>query len=411
MNILELPEHIKIVTEYIRDNWSNCIRFQKEDVGEFLGLPYPYTVPSMGAGITLFFYWDTYFTNLGLIKLGHLELAKHNVDNLLYELGRHGYVPNANLKALTSRSQPPLLSLCVRDIYKKTFDKEWLKSAYDVLKKEYNFWMTERITPLGLNRYYHSADKNQLKEFMKELDGRFNFDITTEEELLRFSSHYLGEAESGWDFTSRFLGRCNDFIPVDLNSYLYMNEQNFAYFAEELGNGEKTYWLGKMAERKYLMNKYLWSNERELFVDYDYVNKSLSTVDSIASYTTMFAELANEQQALSMLNRLTNFEYAFGVSPSKPINEENIFQWDYPNGWPPIQYLVAKGLSNYSLQQDAVRIAAKYLTVICKLFKETGNLWEKYNVVDGSLDVSMEYDLPKMMGWTAGVFITLKDID
>ena len=42
-------------------------------------------------------------------------------------------------------------------------------------------------------------------------------------------------------------------------------------------------------------------------------------------------------------------------------------------------------------------------------FRTTGNLWEKYNVLDGSTDVSAEYDTPAMLGWTAGTFICLDD--
>lgn len=44
-----------------------------------------------------------------------------------------------------------------------------------------------------------------------------------------------------------------------------------------------------------------------------------------------------------------------------------------------------------------------------KVFEETGNLWEKYNVVEGNINVSNEYEMPAMMGWTAGVYLELKE--
>ena len=45
-----------------------------------------------------------------------------------------------------------------------------------------------------------------------------------------------------------------------------------------------------------------------------------------------------------------------------------------------------------------------------KNFEATGNIWEKYNVVDGSTSVTNEYDMPPMLGWTSGVYLYCKHI-
>ena len=42
-------------------------------------------------------------------------------------------------------------------------------------------------------------------------------------------------------------------------------------------------------------------------------------------------------------------------------------------------------------------------------FKKTHNLWEKYNVVEGNINVSNEYEMPTMVGWTAGTFVFATD--
>ena len=79
------------------------------------------------------------------------------------------------------------------------------------------------------------------------------------------------------------------------------------------------------------------------------------------------------------------------------------------------QRLAAAGLpghqraDNYGFCREARRIAEKYLRVVIKNFQETGELWEKYNVVDGSIQVKNEYAMPAMMGWTAGVFVFCAD--
>ena len=79
------------------------------------------------------------------------------------------------------------------------------------------------------------------------------------------------------------------------------------------------------------------------------------------------------------------------------------FQWDYPNGWAPLHYIVVHALDNYGYTEDAVRIATKYVHSIEKIFEETGTLWEKYNVTEGSLNVTDEYKMPEMLGWTYSI--------
>ena len=84
------------------------------------------------------------------------------------------------------------------------------------------------------------------------------------------------------------------------------------------------------------------------------------------------------------------------------------YQWNYPNGWACLQYITIVGLDNYGFKTEAKRIARKYISLVDKVFEETGNLWEKYNVVEGNINVTNEYDLPAMMGWTAGVYLGAK---
>ena len=44
-----------------------------------------------------------------------------------------------------------------------------------------------------------------------------------------------------------------------------------------------------------------------------------------------------------------------------------------------------------------------------QVFEETGNLWEKYNVVEGNANVITEEKMPPMMGWTAGVYLAFAE--
>lgn len=75
----------------------------------------------------------------------------------------------------------------------------------------------------------------------------------------------------------------------------------------------------------------------------------------------------------------------------------------------PVVYLAIRGLDTYGYRRDARRIAGKYVAMVVKTFGETRNLWEKYNVREGNINVSNEYDMPTMLGWSAGTFIYASD--
>ncbi len=393
------------VNEYIKGNWKNCIRKASGDDGYLLKLPFPYTVPCTKGIFRSLFYWDTYFTNLGLIRQGLGELAKNNTDNLLYEVSTYGNVLNSNTVDMKNRSQPPYLSMMVRDIYDITKDQEWLEEAYRTLKKEYDFWMTQRITHIGLNRHFHNATDWELKQFYSLVHDRIKLTASYEEEKISTGSQFLSEGETGWDFTPRFNGRGADFIPVDLNSNLLIYEKNFAYFSSILGNDEECLWTELAAKRVELMNHYCWNEEAGLFMDYDYVKGNYSNVASLASYHPLWAGAATYEQAEKTLDNLERFEYNYGLASCELGPRTTMFQWDYPNGWPPLHFIVINALMNYGFTKDAKRIAQKYVTTVTRNFMSTGDLWEKYNVVEGTTNVADEYEMPKMMGWTAGVFI------
>jgi alpha,alpha-trehalase len=41
-------------------------------------------------------------------------------------------------------------------------------------------------------------------------------------------------------------------------------------------------------------------------------------------------------------------------------------------------------------------------------FAVTGDLWEKYNAHVGTIEVQDEYEMPAMMGWTAGAYLAAR---
>lgn len=412
--INNVPENdIKRVREFIQESWQKTVRFSPKDNGDLIGLPYQYTVPSISNSFQSMYYWDTYFTGEGLIIDGHVDLARSNVENMLYIVERYGKMLNGNRTYFENRSQPPYLSMMIESVYKETKDKEWLRKVVPSLKKEYDFWMTQRLTASGLNRYSNSGTVAQKERMISVLNKRLgeNFQEITEkmtrDELLKTGSHFIAECESGWDFNPRFQMRCEDFCPVDLNANLYYYEKNFELFAVELGNkAEAQQWAAKAENRKQLINNYCKDKNTGLYYDYDFVNDKRSDVISAGIFSLLYAKVLSAKEVKTMLPALLKaLEFPYGISACENKDYSYVHQWSYPNGWAPLNYLAVRGLNNYGLKKDARRISGKYLSMVINSYNSTNNLWEKYNIVEGNVNVVNEYQMPTMIGWTAGVFV------
>ena len=398
------------VREFISSNWDRTVHFNPRDTGTLIGMPYPYTVPSVTGMFQEMYYWDTYFTNEGLIRDGRAELARNNTDNMLYLVERFGMMPNGSRTWYLARSQPPFLSMMVRAVYEHTGDRQWLASAWPTLLKEYGFWQRERMTPAGLNRYSGAPDQALVDEFVITGGQRLGVDYSqmelSQEEHDAIGHHFVAEAESGWDFNPRFQRRCEDFCPIDLNSYLYMYEVNFAFFAGELGyHDQVAEWEGAALRRKNLMLECFHDPQSRMFYDWDFVGARRSDVISAAVFTLLYARVLDDEMAKDAVRALERLEYDFGVAVCEDKDYGYRYQWSFPNTWPPTTYLAIRGLDNYGYTDAAERIARKYVSMVVKTFDRTGNLWEKYNVLDGSINVSNEYEMPDMLGWSAGTFI------
>lgn len=105
------------------------------DTGTTIGLPYPYTVPCCEGHFQELYYWDTYFTNSGLLRTGQVGQARNNIDNMCFLINKFSFMPNGNLTYYLSRSQPPFLSQMVRELYDIQPDAAWLVGCYQALEK------------------------------------------------------------------------------------------------------------------------------------------------------------------------------------------------------------------------------------------------------------------------------------
>ena len=391
------------VLEFIDQYFPMSILENKEDQENNYALPYPYTVPSPGDIFDCMFYWDTHFTNVGLIPSGRLQQAIYNTDNIRHMIQRFGYMLNGTKPHFLEKSQPPFYYRMVSDIYDVTKDKAWLDSHYDTIAKEYDYWMTQRLAPNGLNYYgnmniAHSEEADGLYEYWKtRIPG---LDTVSKTQAVHVGST-LGE--SGWDCCYRFELAGPYYNPVDLNTLLYGLETAMAKFSSILSKGEDALWSSRASSRKEKMDKWLFSKEKGFYMDWDYQNERHSPVVSVASLYPLYLGLDHDPDAImDVLQKQLLLPY--GVTCTVKSDYNYNMQWEHPNIWAPLQYVAYMACKNAGKQELADEIAQMYRNLLEQNFEKTGKLWEKYDGNTGEV-VNAEYSAPPMMGWTAGVYL------
>ena len=386
-----------MVINYIKAHWDDCIR-KKGNSKDSLDLPYTYTSPCAVGLFDDFFYWDTYFINRALLLEKRYEDAKNNILNMSYLIDKFGYMPNAASYVLINRSQMPLFILMCDDYYNSTKDLMLISSIYDSMVREYNFWMTKRITKSGLNRFDSNADNNFKEFFASEYKERVKVVVNESRDNMTIGANALAECESGWDFSPRFNQEALNYNPIDLNSLLYKNELILSKFSNLL-NKEDIY-FEKSIIRKKLINQFM--KKEDGFYDYNFVDNSCSNITTCASLLPFLYGVSDDKNILKSI--LSKLEFEYGISSGENATTSSIYQWFYPNMWPNLVLFAYEALKNNGLYDDAKRIGNKFLNVVNKEFERTGKLWEKYDVISGKKSSVNEYQETEMMGWTAGVY-------
>lgn len=387
-------------------------------------LPHFYFVPNDNK-FTYIYYWDSYFMFRGLMGTRREWLMKEMVENFLYLFSTFHIIPNFSAPASMGRSQPPFLSSMILDTYMSKLNphnplgytknnvkqhlyklarRRWLKKAMAIAKKEYEMVWIDRT-----NAYNHNVQGYILSRYGDRDIGYA----------------HSSELESGWDMTSRYYNRCDHFLPIDLNSYLYKYEIDFSQAAKILGErSEEEFWLEKAAQRKAEMNKYMWDESSGFFYDYGYAYNKKSKFLSLASFTPLWAGLASKEQAKHLVMKLPKFETEFGLtitakeSLAKPIDLSHIQsqyhpaineiikpkQWDYPNIWSPLEYQTVIGLLRYGYVDEACRIMKKSVKAHGHAFRKYGTFFEKLNGITGETGSGAAYIDQKGFGWTNAAF-------
>jgi len=380
------PSEYKECLDYIAKYWNEVTCFHPDDQHIHLGLPNKFISPNSGIYKNDQFYWDSYFTILGLVKCGKAELAKGMVDNFLALQKRFNIIPMRNRFYNLGSSQIPFLTSMIKEIYHETKDLHWYKNVMNGAEYELNnYWMNKNLTEI------HIVHKG----------------------LSRYCDHYIthlaAEHESGWDMTSRFKNHCLDYLPIDLNCALYKYETDLAEFYKTTRNKTKyNQYVLNSEKRRININELMWNFSKGFYFDYNYKRGTQSAFYSVAGFYPLWAKLATYTQARKIVDNLERFEYKGGIANTQSNGLSKEYkQHDYPNGWPHQQWIVIKGLMNYGYRKEAIRIADKFLHLTKSVFNDTGKLWEKYNVVKCKVAGSERYPTQEGFSWTNAVIVRL----
>lgn len=390
--------------EYILKSWRKAIVKPEEAETPRMYVK-PFIPPCIDGPFKNLYYWDTFYTNKGLIADGLIEEAKDNTDNLLHAVNLKGFVPNA-LSDHMSRfcSQPPYLHFMISDVYEATKDDKWLENAYFTLKKEYDFWQSERTTPTGLNRHFHHplTDEELLDYYEMVAGERLKIaDKYTREQKLGLAEGFISVAESGMDWTPRF-GFCGEqILPVDLNANLYACEKHLALWAGKFEPEEKERFDLAAKKRKRLMDEYMKGDDG-LYYDYNFVTGERSRINCSGLFMPFIVGLLNDKNAFNRL--IDSLFMSYGVVCVEKVPSDTVYQWGYPNSWAVDNYLAYSAAKAVGEEGKAEEIAKTYLKTVSEEFAKSGRLWEKYDAVVGGAATVNEYEVPEMLGWTAGVF-------
>ena len=414
------------VTAHCERLWPYLMRSADKNIpgSSLLALPNKYIVP--GGRFSEIYYWDSYFTMLGLLKTGHLDIVEAMVNNFCHLIDEIGFIPNGNRTYFHTRSQPPFFSLMVDLLITAKEDDSLWKNYLPYLEKEYSFWMRGKKdlndnaqyhvvkidTNTFLNRYYSYSDTPREESYAEDVELTEHLPNKEKNQIYR---ELRAACESGWDFSARWLSDPMDLssihalnlIPVDLNVLLYLLEKNLAKGFMHFDKTKGKYYADAASNRKDAINTFCWSDAHSYYGDYNFEEKKFSSFKSLAMIFPLFAEISSKEQASYTAKIIENDFLKEGGLVTTLI--ESGQQWDAPNGWAPLQNIAVVGLENYGYTELANRIKSRWLQLNESVFKATGKMLEKYNVDNPSGSVGGgEYPVQDGFGWTNGVYLDLK---
>ncbi|EFO17808.2 trehalase [Loa loa] len=329
-----------------------------------------------GGSFQIYFYWDSYWINKGLLFSNMSTTVRQILENLASVVRFHGFIPNSGSVQLSRRSHPPLFTQMIADYYGATGNKTFLKEMTPWMVQEMLWWAENRALDVNLpsGRKYRMYQYRALsscprpENYLADLNSGLNG--TGHPEFIW--SSIASACESGLDFSTRWFAhqgkyadtkysiRTNDIIPVDLNVFMAWNFATLSNFYEILGRSKKAAEYHELYMKlREALDEVFWSEDHGAWFDYDLVEQKLRSGFYLSNVFPLLlggygARITTKVLDYLLGNGVLNFKGGIPVS----LNNASREQWDYPNGWPPFTHLFVESL-RLSEDEKLVKIAEK----------------------------------------------------
>ncbi len=419
------------IREHIRGLWPRLLRSAAPSAAPpgtntLLPLPHPYIVP--GGRFRELYYWDSYFTMLGLMTDGLQPMAQDMPRNFAYLIERYGFSPNCSRSYMLSRSQPPLFFKMIESVEGGDNAGAAFARRLPQLEQEYAYWMDgEQTLAPGtahghlvrlsdgtlVNRYWDTRDEPREESYREHVLTALAAAGRPAAEVYR---DLRAGAESGWDFSSRWCAdpdrietiETTSIVLVDLNALLWGLECAIALGSREAGDAARASdHAVRASRRRAATDSLLWSPALGHYVDYHWRRGEQRPALTAAALVPRYVGVASQAQA-DACARVASGQLLAHNGLLTTLRRTGQ-QWDAPNGWAPLQWMAALGPQRYGWAALARDIASRWVASVHRVYLETGRLLEKYDVVEDRAGGGGEYETQDGFGWTNGTFAALQN--
>jgi len=321
------------------------------------------------------YYWDSYWIVEGLIQSELHDVAKDTLQNFMDELEHIGFIPNGGRIYYLNRSQPPLFIRMLSRYVEATNDTSILERALPLAEKELKWWADNRSVQVKSSftnkthtmfRYSVTNSAPRPESYLTDYNTAHDssLEALNETAISNLYAELATGAESGWDYTSRWLSNVQagnvglrslhvrSIVPVDLNAILYDAHIKVADLysqgnSSNKSNGEK--YRKAASALKVGIIDVLWDASRFAFYDYNHVTNTRSTIFSAANFYPYWLGVVPDEVTKSKENAFKAFSSVNmvmsrynGTFPATFV--ETGLQWDAPNAWPPHQHIILEAL-------------------------------------------------------------------
>ncbi|BFG05708.1 mucin-5AC [Drosophila madeirensis] len=413
--------------------WKVLGRRMKDEVKEnpekysIVYVPNPVIVP--GGRFIEFYYWDSLWIIRGLLHCGMHATARGMIDNFLSIVRQYGFVPNGGRIYYYGRSQPPMLLHMMKAYVDVTLDEKYAMQSLPLLEAEFdNFVEKHQVQVKGRTMYHYQDYSTGPRPESYREDVASAAEFLSEPEKERHYTQLKSACESGMDFSSRwFIARdgtnrgtlkdiqTTSIVPVDLNVILFRSAKILAEFNRKAGHNSKVEEYSDIAcGLVKAVRDVLWNEEAGIWLDYDMLNNRPRPYFSASNFSPLWARafplVDTDKISRGVMNyiKVHNLDDYPGGVPNT-MNRDTGQQWDYPNVWPPMMFMIIDGLHNLGTPEARAmseRWAHRWVKNNYEAYAQTGFMFEKYNCEQfGSGGGGGEYQNQTGFGWTNGIIL------